>query len=176
MRRLLPWILLPLLAACMPEPAPSSAGPAPAIGGAAAGPALPDDRDCNLSTVLDPDKPGSPGHLIVSPRNPNGDSELATLMRRFVDDLRDVRTLVEAGQPVKPLFPVHRTMRCAWPTRPEDRNEKFDERAQGYLAAVFAFDQKPGKDAYNAMIAGCIACHSQSCGGPLDFIDSMKWQ
>jgi len=28
----------------------------------------------------------------------------------------------------------------------------------------------------NGIIAGCIACHSQSCGGPIDFIDGMKWQ
>jgi hypothetical protein len=51
----------------------------------------------------------------------------------------------------------------------------FDGRAQGYLAAVRAFDDAPGPVTYNAIIAGCISCHSVSCGGPLDFIDSMKW-
>ena len=139
-------------------------------------PALADDADCNLSTPLQPGIPGSPGHLILSPRNPNGDSELAVLMRRFVDDLNSARALAEAGEPVPKLHPVHRKMRCAWPTRPEERNENFDARAQGYLTAVMAFDAAPGRATYNAVVAGCIACHAQSCGGPLDFIDGMKWQ
>lgn len=134
------------------------------------------DADCNLSTPLVPGIPGSPGNLIKSARNPNGDSELAVLMRQFVDDLREVQPLLEAGQPVKKLFPTHRRMRCAWPTRPEERNQDYDTRAQGYLAAVRAFDDQPGKATYNAIIAGCIHCHAQSCGGPLDFIDGMKWQ
>lgn len=134
------------------------------------------DADCNLTTPLVPGIPGSPGHLIKSERNPNGDSELSVLMRQFVDDLREVRPLLEAGQPLKKLLPVHRKMRCAWPTKPEERNAQYDARAQAYLAAVGAFDGAPGKDTYNAIIAGCIACHSVSCGGPLEFIDGMKWQ
>jgi hypothetical protein len=136
---------------------------------------LPDD-DCNLSTPLVPGVPGSPGNLIKSERNPNGDSELAVLMRRFVDDLRRVRKLAEAGEPIEPLYPSHRFMRCSWPTKPDERNEAFDARAQGYLASVRAFDHEPNQGNYNAMITGCIACHSVSCGGPLDFIDGMKWQ
>ena len=134
------------------------------------------EDDCTLATELVPGIPGSPGHLIKSTRNPNGDSELAVLMRQFVDDLREARMLLEARQPVKKLHDTHRKMRCAWPTRPADRNERFDSLAQGYLAAVRAFDAAPQQANYNAIIAGCIACHSTSCGGPLDFIDGMKWQ
>ena len=134
------------------------------------------DDDCTLATKLVPGIPGSPGHLIPSKRNPNGDSELAVLMRQFVDDLREARTLLEAKQPVRKLHATHRKMRCAWPTRPEERNERYDSLAQGYLAAVRAFDAAPQQANYNAIIQGCIACHSTSCGGPLDFIDGMKWQ
>ncbi len=135
-----------------------------------------DDRDCNGETPLQPGVPGSPGHLIVSPRNPNGDSELSVLMRQFVDDLREARVLLEAGQPVKPLFPVHRKMRCAWPTRPDERSPRFDSLAVNYLYLVRAYDAAPGRDTYNGVIQGCISCHAASCGGPLDFIDGMKWQ
>ncbi|HEX5050932.1 MAG TPA: hypothetical protein VFZ65_04095 [Planctomycetota bacterium] len=158
-----------VFAACSGEAAapPAAAESAPAVAG---------DADCNLSTPLVPGIPGSPGHLIKSPRNPNGDSELAVLMRKFVDDLRDARTLLEAKQPVAKLYPTHRKMRCAWPTKPEERNEKFDGLAQGYLAAVRAYDTSPQQASYNAVIAGCISCHSASCGGPLEFIDGMRWQ
>lgn len=164
-------------AACSTEPAP--AAPMPQATDAAATAevaAVADDADCNFQTPLVPGIPGSPGHLIVSSRNPNGDSELAVLMRQFVDDLREVRVLVEAGQPVKKLLPVHRKMRCAWTTKQSDRNLGFDGRAQSYLATVRMFDQAPSQASYNAMIAGCISCHAQSCGGPLDFIDSMTWR
>jgi len=147
-------------------PANASASPAAAVAA---------DADCNLSTPLVAGIPGSPGNLIKSQRNPNGDSELSVLMRQFVDDLREVRPMLEAGQKVKALLPVHRKMRCAWPTKPEERNQQFDLRAQAYLGAVAAFDQTPGKDTYNAIIAGCIACHSVSCGGPLEFIGEMRW-
>lgn len=159
-------LLVPLcLLSCARETAPLASKPT-----------IADDADCNLSTPLVPGIPGSPGHLIASKRNPNGDSQLSVLMRQFVDDLREVRTLVEAKQPVKKLFPVHRTMRCAWATKPEERNAKYDGLALGYLAAVRAFDAAPGRSNYNGIVQGCISCHSVSCGGPLDFIDSMKWQ
>lgn len=162
-------------AACTGKPETSQPAEADATAPVASATVAAADADCNLATVLKPGIPGSPGHLIQSPRNPNGDSELSTLMRRFVDDLQTVRPMLEAGEKVAPLFPVHRTMRCAWPTKPEERNQQYDLRAQAYLAAVTAFDQAPGKDTYNAMIAGCIACHSVSCGGPLEFIGEMRW-
>lgn len=143
-------------------------------GGSAA--AASDDSDCNLSTPLQPGVPGSPGNLVKSPRNPNGDSELALMMRMFVDDLQKARALAEAGEPIEKLYPRHKRMRCAWPTKPEERNAGFDGRAQGYLAAVRAFDDAPGKATYNAIVANCIACHNVSCGGVLEFIGSMQWQ
>ncbi len=167
--------VLVLLAAACTEPAAKTAskGEVAAVPAAAA---VHDDADCNLSTPLEPGIPGSPGHLIASKRNPNGDSELATLMRRFVDDLRDARALVEAGEKAPALFPVHRKMRCAWPSRIEERNARFDAFAIGYLTAVRTFDERPGRDTYNAIIDGCIVCHSQSCGGPIEFIGEMRWQ
>lgn len=167
MRRMLLFAVLAAVpfTACSGEGA-AAAAPAAAVAG---------DSDCNLQTPLVPGIPGSPGHLIKSSRNPNGDSELAVLMRKCVEDLQDARTLLEAKQPVPKLYPTHRKMRCAWPTMPAERNEAYDGRAQGYLAAVRAFDSEPGRATYNAVLAGCIACHSESCGGPIPFIDGMKW-
>lgn len=135
-----------------------------------------DDSDCNLQTVLKPGIPGSPGHLIKSARNPNGDSELAVVMRKFVDGLRDARLMLEAGESVKPLYPVHRSMRCAWPTVPSDRDEGYDARSQSYLSVVREFDKSPSKGHYNAIVSNCIACHQVSCGGVIEFIESLRWE
>lgn len=135
-----------------------------------------DDSDCNLQTVLDPSKPGAPGHLIESPRNPNGDSELAVLMRTFVEQLKENRLRVKNGESVEKLWPSHRTMRCAWPTNPKERNDGYDGRSQSYLATVRAFDEAPAKETYNAVVNACIQCHQINCGGVISFIETLRWE
>lgn len=175
MRPLLASLLL--LAACPRAPAPAAAPPPPAVKAeapVAAAPTAPAD-DCTLETPLRPGVPGSPGHLIPSDINPNGASELATLMRRFIADWREARTLVEAGKPVPPRHPTHRTMRCAWPTAAGDRDATFDGLAQGYLAQVQAFDAAPSQASYDAVIRACAACHEVTCGGPLELIEGLRW-
>ncbi|MCK5940875.1 MAG: hypothetical protein KAI24_02800 [Planctomycetes bacterium] len=135
-----------------------------------------DDSDCNLETVLDPDKPGAPGHLIPSERNPNGDSELAVLMRLMVEDLKENRIRLQGGDKLIKMWPKHRTMRCAWPTNPAERNEGYDGRAQSYLATVRAFDEAPAKETYNAVVNACVACHQINCGGVIGFIETLRWE
>ena len=141
-----------------------------------AAPTPPPD-DCTLETKLVPGVPGSPGHLISSENNPNGASELATLMRTFVADWRAVRTQLEAdaGVPSAKL-PVHRKMRCAWPTSLDDRNAQYDALAVSYLAKVKAFDAKPSRETYEGVLDGCQACHEVTCGGPLEVIAGMRWK
>lgn len=137
---------------------------------------LPGD-DCTLSTPLTPGVPGSPGHLIASERNPNGASELATLMRRFVDDVTDAKALLKAGAAAVPArLPVHRKIRCAWPTDAADRNQTFDALAVNYLSKVQAFDGKPSRETYEGVLDGCKACHEVSCGGPLELIEGLRWK
>lgn len=126
--------------------------------------------ECTLATPLVPGIPGSPGHLIASERNPNGASELATLMRRFVDDWKEARATMK----VAPRWPVHRQMRCAWPTDVADRNQAFDALAVRYLDAVKAYDARPARDTYSGVIDGCVACHEVTCGGPLEIIEQLR--
>ena len=152
------------------EPADGASRPPPAVVDPY------DDSDCNLETVLDPEKPGAPGHLIESPRNPNGDSELAVLMRKMVEDLKENRIRTQGGAAVVKMLPTHRTMRCAWPTNPKERNEGYDGRSQSYLATVRAFDEAPSKETYNAVVQGCIACHQINCGGVIEFLETLRWE
>lgn len=166
---LVPW----LLCACSGEAPVASSGQA-AAAPAAADPC--DDSDCNLQTALDPNKPGAPGHLIESPRNPNGDSELAVLMRRMVEQLKENRLRVKGGESIERMWPAHRTMRCAWPTNPDERNEGYDGRAQSYLATVRAFDEAPSQATYNGVVNGCIACHQVNCGGVIGFLETLRWE
>lgn len=132
-------------------------------------------EDCTFETPLVPGVPGSPGHWIPSERNPNGASELATHMRLMVDDLREARTKVLAGQAVASLEQRHKKLRCAWPTSMSDHTPAFDAMAQVYLAKVKAFDAKPAdmKAAYTAVVAACRSCHEQTCDGPIAVIDGL---
>ncbi|MBL8916158.1 MAG: hypothetical protein JNM17_35990 [Archangium sp.] len=143
-----------------------------------AGVALVDD--CTYDTKLVAGIPGSPGHLIASERNPNGASELATLMRTFVDDWRAARVAldVDGGSPaaVSPKFPTHRKIRCSWPTDAADRNPTFDGFAKNYVRAVKAFDAQPGREKYEGVLDACKACHEVSCGGPLEVIEGLRWK
>lgn len=134
------------------------------------------DADCTLATELVPGIPGSPGHPIKSARNPNGDSELSFLMRQFVDDWYEARSLLAEGKPVPARFAVHRKMRCSWHTKPHERNETYDGMAQGYLAMVQAFDAAPSQSTYNAVIQSCVSCHNITCGGVIDFIETLRWR
>ena len=168
-------LLAPLALVCACSPEPAAVGAAPEVAQPSQADAY-DDSDCNLQTVLDPDKPGAPGHLIESPRNPNGDSELAVLMRKMVEDLKENRLRTKGGQQVAAMWPTHRMMRCAWPTNPAERNEGYDGRSQSYLATVRAFDEAPSQETYNAVVQGCIACHQVNCGGVIGFIETLRWE
>ncbi len=139
-------------------------------------PPPPPPPECTLATPLVEGAPGSPGHLLPSKRNPNGDSELAALMRTFVDDWKAARATLEAQGHVAPRLPSHRLLRCAWPTDVQDRNEAFDALAQSYLAAVGAFDEGPSQPRFNAVIDACRACHEVTCGGPLEVIEGLRWK
>jgi cytochrome c553 len=125
--------------------------------------------------VLKPGIPGSPGNLIPSDINPNGASELATLMRTFVADWKDTKAKLEAAQPVTAKLPVHRRIRCSWPTAKEDRDAKFDALAVAYLEHVKAFDAAPSRERFDGVISACAACHEATCGGPLDLINSLRF-
>lgn len=160
-----------LLAACT-KPAAAPPAPPPPAPAVVAAPVV---DDCTLETVLKPGIPGSPGHLIPSDINPNGASELATLMRTFVADWKDTKAKLEAGQPVTAKLPVHRRIRCSWPTAKEDRDAKFDGLAVAYLAHVKAFDAAPSRESYGNVISACAACHEATCGGPLDLINSLRF-
>ena len=139
-------------------------------------PVAPIEEACTLQTVLEPGIPGSPGHLIASDLNVNGASELATLMRAMKSDLESARASMERGEPVAPMYARHRKIRCAWPTGLEDRNPRFDASAITYLQRVRTLDSRPADlpAAYEGVVAGCLACHANSCPGPISAIEKLR--
>ncbi len=129
---------------------------------------------CTITTELVPGIPGSPGHLIESARNPNGDSELAALMRVMLDDAKLTREQVARGEPVGDLFTTHRKIRCTWPVDPKTRNAHFDSMAKRYLDAVRALERKPDEGRFEDLVTACIACHENTCPGPTSAIEKLR--
>ncbi len=168
MRLLLLTVLLS--AGCAKEPAPVVAPvEAPKVAQKTT------ETDCALSTPLVAGVPGSPGNLIPSQRNPNGDSELAALMRKMQSDLEEARTLVLKNEVPMPMLARHRRIRCSWPTDLKDRDQAFDAFAVGYLDTVKAFETAPDRRAaFGAVVGACRACHERACPGPIAAIDKLK--
>lgn len=149
-------------AAASPAPVPD---PAPAA------------TECTLATPLVPGIPGSPGHLIPSPRNPNGQSELSAHMRRMEADLSAARAALQGGTPVAPMLARHRKIRCSWPTNPSDRDAAFDASARGYLDAVAALDAASPDHkarAYDGVLSACRTCHEHTCSGAIVAIEALR--
>jgi len=148
----------------------SSSTPEPAAdnNSAAAQPPAPELPACDFTTELKPGVPGSPGHLVKSERNPNGDSELALVMRDMLDDLQLARESLRSGTELKAMMQQHRRMLCTWPNDPSVRNGHFYSMAQKYLAALKGLGTETGDrlQAFNAVVDQCIQCHDNTCPGP----------
>lgn len=132
---------------------------------------------CTLETPLVPGVPGSPGHFIKSAQFPDGQSELAALMRTMQADLKAAGDAIAQGRPVPKMLATHARIRCAWPTTPGDRNPQFDAFAQAYLAQVAALESAPPEEAraaHEGVLNACTACHQQTCPGPIVAIQKLR--
>lgn len=162
--------------ACQNVPRATTNQPAPPTAAKADAPAA-TAEECTLHTPLVPGVPGSPGHLIPSAQNPNGQSELAALMRSMQAELKAARVAIPRGQKVGPFLPRFRKIRCAWPTTPDDRNAQFDDFARAYLDAVAELDRASAADAasaYTRVLHACRTCHEHSCSGAIVAIDALQ--
>jgi len=130
---------------------------------------------CTLETPLKPGIPGSPSNPIKSDINPNGDSELAHLMRKMLKDLQDIRPLVLSQKPVKTSIQGHERIRCTWPSDSDIRGPLFGSLSDTYLSTleIFGTHPIPSIDSYNGVVAGCLGCHSNFCPGPIHLIQSL---
>lgn len=107
--------------------------------------------------------------VVLPASNPNGDSELALLMRQMFEESLNMRRAIQKGE--KPeisldLAKIH-TVQA---TEPEKQaSESYKAWGQAYLNAVNMYNEAPvseAKEAYTLMIDQCMNCHGQLCPGP----------
>lgn len=113
----------------------------------------------------------------VIPLNPNGDSELALLMRAMRDTASSFKEMIKAGK-VPARFPeLFLKIHSAKPTDNETKKPSFDGFADGYLNALKELSHSNEvnvKSNYNALVQACENCHSEHCPGPLSAIRKLK--
>lgn len=121
----------------------------------------------NQETAL-PEAPEKGPRLKPSEVNPNGDSELALLMRDMFTHAEAVKKKIMDGDAELDLR-LFEKIHTADPTDQTVRNAKFDAMATAWQASVSAIDEAaPAEHAqkFNLMVDNCMSCHTQFCPGP----------
>jgi len=103
------------------------------------------------------------------PLNPNGDTELAILMREMFVDLEKAKKDMEEGKKVK-LKLDHKKLLTAEATEPEKvATETYKSFAQMYLSAIddLSANHSSSDNSYKSVVQACTSCHQALCPGPL---------
>lgn len=110
-----------------------------------------------------------------APLNPNGDSELAILMREMTSHaeknaaaLREGRELLPYEGQFDSIFNAKRSMKVD--------DQFFEGMATAYLGNLKKLYSSPQSERitlHNNVINSCQDCHAQTCRGPLKRIDRM---
>ena len=109
--------------------------------------------------------------------NPNGDSELALLMREMYDEALLMKKQIKNGEKIK-IKLDHDKILTAQATEPENANSlEYKTFAKSYLQTIENIKlASPAEiqDDYNSMVVNCITCHKSLCPGPLARINKLK--
>ena len=108
--------------------------------------------------------------------NPNGDSELALLMRDMYDDAMDMKLRLEQGRKPK-VYSFYDDMYTAEATEPEkvarDDYTVFSKAYQMSLEGIQRARIGDMHSAYKGMVQSCMNCHNAMCPGPIDKIEHL---
>lgn len=105
-----------------------------------------------------------------APLNPNGDSELALLMRAMYDEAAALRTQLDQGAPLEFHLP-HEQLLTAQATEPEKAaSDQYQAMANAYLHSLEQLKNAPIDERqlhYDQMVGNCMSCHQALCPGPM---------
>ncbi len=111
------------------------------------------------------------------PLNPNGDSELALLMRSMNTSTASFRELIKQGKLPEKFPEEFLKIHTAKPTDPATSTPIFEGFATSYLNGLNKLYASP-KDQltsnFNIFVQGCVDCHQQFCPGPIKTINKLK--
>lgn len=111
------------------------------------------------------------------PLNPNGDSELALLMREMKSSAESLKEKIKKGELPEKFPEEFLKIHSATPTDSDTKKESFEGFATNYINNLQTLYHSPKEELtqnYNAVITACANCHSQHCPGPLKAINKLK--
>ena len=111
------------------------------------------------------------------PLNPNGDSELALLMRDMFKHLENEKSGISALKNPG-IYPVEfEKIGTAIRSSPETGGEHFNEFCLLYISALKQYHAsdslKSQINNFNNLVRSCVACHNNECPGPVKKIEKM---
>lgn len=134
-------------------------------------------ENCSGNTAKVEDKKEETAQDCAKPLNPNGDSELALLMRQMMSTSKNLKEIIEQGNVPKEFPEAFKKIHTAKPTDSETKKASFDAFADNYLLNLQHLYESPKEDLkknYNAVVNACVSCHSEHCPGPLKAINKLK--
>jgi cytochrome c556 len=111
------------------------------------------------------------------PLNPNGDSELALLMRNMMNSSQSLKEKIKQGTLPEKFPEEFLKIHTAQPTDSQTKKESFDGFATNYISNLEILYHSPKEELtknYNAVISSCVSCHSEHCPGPINAINKLK--
>lgn len=122
-------------------------------------------------------KTEEPKTEIKAPLNPNGDSELALLMRGMYQEAEHIKKQVKQAEEVTVELD-HMKILSAHATEPEKAaSAEFKSFAQLYLARLNELKSAEGENkvvVYKSLVESCMSCHQALCPGPLVKIKKLR--
>lgn len=117
-----------------------------------------------------------PDEVKLSPINPNGDSELALLMRQLFYDTDSLKQLVviEGKEVPQDFIDALERVHTAKPTDPNVKTDEFKAYNDLMINAAKGLSEAENKtEAYNQFLNRCIDCHKVVCPGPIKRIKKL---
>jgi hypothetical protein len=108
--------------------------------------------------------------------NPNGDSELAILMREMVKHAQDSKDSISINAELPEYPEKFSGIFFAKKIDPNIDKQMFDGLAQVYLNNLKFFQKSEPinrRSSYNNLIRSCEGCHQNFCSGPLKRINKL---
>ncbi len=112
----------------------------------------------------------------AKPLNPNGDSELALVMRHMHDNGMEVKQQLLKGEKPELKYECSK-LYTAKATEPEKvASPVYEGYANAFETSVKTFEQEFNADkigTYQNMVDACMNCHREVCPGPMRKIQKM---
>jgi hypothetical protein len=130
-------------------------------------------RDVETNLVVEPPR-------VKESINPNGDSELALLMRSMTDYMERTKDSLEQGRGVSDCPETFKRLTKASETEGmiKDRDH-FNAYAEQWLSDLNLVCGKKGEEqiqAYERLRTSCLNCHQSYCQGPIPKIQRLTIQ